>query len=215
MILGPLRFVIPNRGKKTVILSSLTSGNTFRAIRWTDGKMDAPMLPAQPWLMRSPCENLLFWRDECTEVAEVYVYEGERIPSELKDAVQAEDPEKCDYYRAMEEGLCNKEDKLIYLRRMIWWADNDPYRYGKTDAVPVHDKRNLEQLLAFLRVQIPENLVCAAEINRELHRFKECLKLLEQDMPESFMPYVRLIKERALAEDPAVARLPSTRGRDI
>ena len=194
-----------------MILSSWASGNTFGATRWTDGKMDAPMLPDESWLMKSPSENILFWTDEGTEVAQIDVYhQGKVIPEEWKEAVDAEEPEKGDFYRALEEGMGSTKEKFLYLRRSIWWADNDPFRYGETEEVPVHDKRNLEQILPFLHEYIPEDLLCAAEIHRELSRFEECLKLLNRSIPDEFTPYSDLIKKRALAGNPALARLPQT-----
>jgi len=57
--------------QKPVKFSTIASGNTFGAVYWTDGKREAPMLPDDPWLRKSPTEGVLFWSDECEEIGSI------------------------------------------------------------------------------------------------------------------------------------------------
>jgi hypothetical protein len=53
---------------KLFLQETISSGNTFGASWWTDGKMEAPMLPDEPWLVKCPHCGALLWIDEQEEV---------------------------------------------------------------------------------------------------------------------------------------------------
>ncbi len=56
---------------------TITSGYTFGATFWTDGKREAAMLPDQPWLVKCPHYQSLIWTDELERVAEIEPFELE------------------------------------------------------------------------------------------------------------------------------------------
>ncbi len=72
---------IPQSGD-LVKISTILSGNTFGARWWSDGKMEAPMMPDEPWLRRHPGTGEMFWSDACAEVAleEPWEESSNRIP---------------------------------------------------------------------------------------------------------------------------------------
>jgi hypothetical protein len=70
MLPAPLKVVLPKGGIHPVIVTDISSGNTHGAVLWTDGKMEAPMLPDEPWLLKSPDDDILFWTDECRDLLE-------------------------------------------------------------------------------------------------------------------------------------------------
>lgn len=54
---------------------SIGSGNTIGAKWWTDGKMDAPMMPLRHALRKCPHCRELFWSADAKKLAEFRVYE--------------------------------------------------------------------------------------------------------------------------------------------
>jgi len=53
---------------KLIKQETISSGNTFGATFWTDGKREAPMLPEQPWLVMCPHCHVPLWIDELEEL---------------------------------------------------------------------------------------------------------------------------------------------------
>jgi hypothetical protein len=51
-----------------VVQEDTLSGNTIGAKFYTDGKLEAKMLPDHPWLAKCPACSGLFWVDEAVEV---------------------------------------------------------------------------------------------------------------------------------------------------
>lgn len=54
--------------KALVVQEETLSGNTIGANFYTDGKIDAPMLPDHPWLAKCPMCGGLFWVDKALKV---------------------------------------------------------------------------------------------------------------------------------------------------
>lgn len=54
-----------------ILQHTLASGNTFGARFWTDGWMEAPMLPDRPWLVKCGKCVTLFWIDEARQLAKL------------------------------------------------------------------------------------------------------------------------------------------------
>jgi uncharacterized Zn finger protein len=52
MIPGPTVIYECSSCGKHIEQQTIVSGNTFGARFWTDGKVDAPMLPDEPWLVK-------------------------------------------------------------------------------------------------------------------------------------------------------------------
>ena len=50
--------------------ATFRSWNTFGGTLWSDGKVEAPMLPNRPWLVKCPHCNSLLWIDEQAELEE-------------------------------------------------------------------------------------------------------------------------------------------------
>lgn len=165
------------------------------------------MLPDRERLFKSISEDLLFWAGEWEIVQTLDTSGTDTIDERWSDARCTGDIFKEDYYRAIEQGMADDAEKLLYLRKAIWWAENDPYRHGETVTPPVHDMQNLEQLLQMMDLSKPEDLLCAAEIHRELSQFSAALSLMEREIPEEHQMLSQAIRERALAEDPAVVQL--------
>jgi len=150
----------------------LLSGNTFGAIFYTDGKMNAPMLPVHHALFKCPHCYSLLWSDDLKIVKS----------DELNDILDIINPYLIpDFYaylyRANDE---LDEEKEMYLRVEAWHAGNEQRR--KDDCkleLSTDEVNNLNKLDGILGSSDDE-LMYKAEIKRELSFFSEAIKLLEK-----------------------------------
>ena len=112
-----------------LIERTLLSGNTFGARFWTDGKMEAPMLPQYPALVRcAHCQKLL-WLPEARE-AEFAT--APKMFETVKGALDPTPPTEADYIEAIESGLASDEEQEKYCRVHAWHLFNDDRRNEKT-----------------------------------------------------------------------------------
>ncbi len=192
--------------EKPVEQPTLGSGNTFGAVQWSDGFLDARMLPEFPRLGRCPHCATLFWVPEATLLGECEPYD---IPSSRwPEAREVEGPTAKEFLMAIP--LCGGDaQKELFVRLRSWWRSNDRFRKGGADAPPFSEdeRANLDALAAALGDADPQRIIMRAEIARELGRFDQCLKLLEGDFDEQLHYIVRTIRERALDLDARVVKL--------
>lgn len=182
---GPtLILQLPN-SQSVVRIGTIGSGNTFGARQWTDGKMDAPMLPDSPWLRVHPGTGELFWTDECKELFREED-EGD-TPAGLAEAPFAEEPELSGYERALAEGLGATVEKERYIRMRCWWLANDPVREGQASAPAWAGwSANLQRFRSLLDLEDPEQRIMAAEAARELGDFDTASELMRWKFPEGY-----------------------------
>lgn len=163
--------------KKPVREFTIGSGNLFGAKSWTDGKLDAPMLPLRPTLVKCPHCQKLFWMEDSKKLAELGLGESDNRWQNIPDA---DDPEEKDYIAAANAPRLSREhEKDARLR--AWWLANDMVREhaGKSIAWSGARLENLEKLFALLQDKDPSEALLKAEIARELGRFDACVKLLD------------------------------------
>jgi hypothetical protein len=212
------------------------SWNTLGAIYWTDGKLEAPNLPDEPWLARCPHCHAMLWFDEleecgrqgsCFEEVEASEYlgrtRGERAETDLATETPQNPGEKLRGWRLVErpsrDELWNFLEqnsfdpvKQRYLHVMAWWASNDDRRHGaREQAMTDREVANLERLLVILDPSDEGSLVMKAEALRELGRFEAATALLAgRPFRSAMMPAVRAIKGLAALGDPFVAVVPQS-----
>jgi hypothetical protein len=182
-------------------VNTIMSGNTFGATHWSDGKVEAPMLPDRPWLRKSPSENVMFWMDEVKEVGRYHPFGGGNSEEEAWQGLEyAEEPSEEDYFCALDSGVANSWERLKYLRTRIWWKGNESIRLGEADRLPDRHRENLEALLEFYDGNEPDSRLARTELLRELGRFEEAADLIKESFPVDYARVVaaigRLIEER-------------------
>ncbi len=192
--------------RKPVKFSTIASGNTFGAIFWTDGKREAPMLPDEPWLRKAPTEEVLFWSDECEEIDQINSWDGEK-GQEWEELEFAEEPDEDDYIHAIESGLGDSHQKLIYLRMRLWWKGNDRIRREEAESLPEEHLENLSALEDLLSMDDANERMMRAEVCRELGKFGEAKRLLEKEFPEGYQEALKTIFRLCEARETRVARL--------
>ena len=183
---------------KLIAQDTIASGNTFGAHFWTDGKVDAPMLPDQPWLVKCRHCGALLWIDEQEQVGEKDPWEsGDLDPDKFRDARECETPAASDYRANLAEGISDQR-KERYLRLRAWWAGNDPRR-GEAPAGPLSDAEiaNLRAFLPLLNESDENDRIMKAEVLRELGRFEDAVALLAGPFDEEHSRAAAVIRDLA------------------
>jgi len=193
--------------KKPVKFSTIVSGNTFGATFWTDGKREAPMLPDEPWLRKSPSEGVLFWSDECEEVGRIDSFTREDGNPKRGNLEFAKEPDESDYLAATSNGTADTEEKLRYIRMRLWWRGNDRVRRKEITHLPKEHIQNLSELASLLSEEDANQRLMKAEVLRELSHFDEALRLLEGTFPGDYQDAVHRIRELATSNNNHVATL--------
>ena len=102
--------------------SSISSGNTFGAVYWSDAKREAPMLPERPALVACPkCETYL-WIESLELVGEVDWYHRDHSPAEWANAPRFRSPDGNDFVRALSAGVGDTPEHEQYIRVRLWWS---------------------------------------------------------------------------------------------
>jgi hypothetical protein len=193
---------------KPIKEDTINSGNTFGATHWTDGKLEAPMLPDQPWLVMCPHCHAPLWLDELEELGEIKYWGAEK--KQFGDAREFEQPALNDYLALLVNGVENPE-KARYIRLCAWWAGND-LRRGNNEKVPMSspEKANLTAYVGMLDESDVEELVMKAEGLRELGRFDEALTLLGKPVAQSMQQAVEIITKLVQEGDRYVRQMNLT-----
>lgn len=182
---------------------TLLSGNTFGATFWTDGKMEAPMLPESHTLIKCPHCQALLWINEQEILGEVDWGDQKTYP-------QARDyliPTIEDYLGLLESGNFKPEQER-YLRFYAWWAGNQPRRKSaKLLPLTKPEAENLRRLAALADEADEEGRLMKAEILRELGQFTEALALLRHPFCSSHAQVVAVIRTYSEQGDPFVKEI--------
>ena len=168
------------------------SGNTFGARFWTDGKMEAPMLPDEPWLVKCWHCGALVWISELEQVED-----GTPWTDGNPGVTGAQPYDKAsfaDYIAVLGKGgLDNRKEK--YLRLRAWWAGNDKRRKtGKASPLSEEETANILVYVALLDESDEEDRITKAEALRELGKYNEVLAILSEPFSEELAQAVGFIK---------------------
>lgn len=190
-----------------IVQNAIMSGNTFGARMWTDGKMEAPMLPDYPWLVKCPHCQALLWIYEAREVGQGGFFdENPGWPNAKEPGL----PTASDLLRALMAGELSAE-KDLYLRRRYWWAINDAYRTDPSavaEFTPLQE-RLLRSLADVFDVADPDQRIAKAEIFRELKMYDDCIRLLADPFDkENHTKVAAFIKELAEKNQSVVSQIP-------
>jgi len=172
----------------------LLSGNTFGADFYTDGKMEAPMLPEQHALFKCPHCQSLMWSDD------LQIIDSDELDEQV-NVMPYLIPNFDEYLYKLKDGGVDKEE---YLRVKAWHTGNDQRRKNNIKpGLSIDEVDNLKKLGDILGSS-DDDLIYKAEIKRELSLFGESIDLLK-DFNDYSMDVVHTIRRLAFERIPFVS----------
>lgn len=162
----------------------LISGNTFGAITWTDGWVDAPMMPRAPRITRCAHCRKIYWAGTARQLGFVSLGDTSEAAGAFKDAPHAGPLSEADCFEALRDGLAPTTDLELELRVFAWWRGNDAFRepahspghLTSPDAIA-----NAERVVELTADTYEEDLALfRAEALRHLGRFDEARTTLDR-----------------------------------
>ena len=216
---GPTEIIECLKCRALARVPSLLSGNTIGARWWTDGKMEAMMLPQYPEITRCGACAAFYWVSDARRIGEIdYNDDSKRrkIPEEWREAEEIEELSEDEYLQAIAGGLGKPRKRELYLRTRAWWAGNDAFRTPDQprpgQPIPPRSPAataNLERLFKLLRTKDITERLLKAEVARELGRFDEALEILRSEFPSQYQRVVTLMQELSQAKDRLVTQIPT------
>lgn len=192
MLPGPTKIKKCSDCSNLIEQPTIVSGNSFGARFWTDGKMDAPMLPDESRLIKCAYCSALIWINELEEVEEVMPWDKCEISISAKPFVI---PTFRNYLSVLKAAEHNQEDEK-YIRIRAWWAGNDKRRTAATKRdLSKGEQQNLQSLLELLDSTDEQDRLMKAEIKRELGQFEEAKASLEGEFSDELADIVSLIRQ--------------------
>lgn len=159
----------------------LASGNTFAAITWTDGWMDAPMMPKAPRITRCHSCQKIYWVFLAPQLGFLPFDETGAAAGEFKDAPHVMPLNEADCFEALRIGLGAGDDLELELRVLTWWRGNDAFREPQHPAGHPNSAEavaNMERFIAMTDNGDEDLLLFRAEALRHLGRFEEARQTL-------------------------------------
>ena len=190
------------------ILDSTRSGNTFRSVLWSDGKLVGPMLPEVERLVLCPQCRAGVWILELPELKEYIDCDDVEIDANGQTyTVQFfESLTFADYMRYLVTANIDT-GKQIYVRRAAWWCANDNRRKNNPLPLTPPEIANLRALLPLLVSSHAEQVIMKAEILRQLADFAAAQLCLESVTDPKQQYIVDFLLARIAARDATLQRI--------
>jgi hypothetical protein len=218
MIPGPDQVVACPRCEAEASYSTMISGNNFGARYWTDGRMIAPMLVETPAIVKCPSCGHVFWLADAREVREepfptpesIFGADGSITLPEATCPSLAQ-PTESEYYAALAAGLARNTEEERAARMLAWWRRNDALRGDEASGPPPLEggawRVNLEALLGLLDTDDDRDRMARGEILRQLGRFDEASRLLEQIREDGLAWAVKQVRAHCEKRDAELREL--------
>jgi hypothetical protein len=202
---GPTLILQLPHCKHRIKYPTTASGNTVGARRWSDGKLEAPMMPNEPLLCKCPTDGKLFWVHDTEIVAEWEFYKETEIHTEWAQLETVSEPSEEDFWAAIGTELSNTPERLHYIRVALWWAGNDHIRNRRRKELSAEHLANLTEFEKMLSSDDDDqSILWRAEALRELSRFDESLELLTSDVSAREKRNADIIRNLAQKQYPIV-----------
>lgn len=180
MIPVPAIYFLCPKCSNLISSDGIFTGNTSGAIHYSDGKMEAPMMPEVPNLTRCHrCQNIL-WLSKAKK-ADYKAWRNDPV-NEQSQAEHAEFLDLHEYFEALQKQVYESRNEEIFIRLRILWGFNDRVRKGEPLFAADTDEHlwldNINQLLALINNGDDGYKALSAELNRYLGRFDLCESIL-------------------------------------
>jgi hypothetical protein len=154
----------------------LLSGNPIGAFTWTDGWMDAPMMPRTPRITRCQHCHKIYWVATAPQLGFVTLGDTSEAAGEFKDAPHVGPLNEADCFEALSQGLAPSADLELELRVFTWWRGNDAFRepeHTTGHSTSPEAIANMERMIELTTEGDEDLLLFRAEALRHLGRFDE------------------------------------------
>ena len=159
----------------------LVSTITVGAITWTDGWMDAPMMPRAPRITRCAHCQKIYWVFQAPQLKMVALGETGEAAGEYGDTKHILPLDEADCYEALREGLGAGAELELELRVFTWWRSNDAFREpDHATGHPTSEEAvaNMERMIELTKDGDEDLLLFRAEALRQLGHFAEARETL-------------------------------------
>lgn len=155
---------------------------TIGAITWTDGWMDAPMMPRAPRIARCPGCQKIYWTFTGEQLAMIPLGETGEAAGEWKDTPYLMALDEVGCFEALGDGLAANSDLETELRVFTWWRGNDAFRepdHAAGHPTSAEAIANMERIINITEGGDEDLVLFRAEALRHLGRFEEAVKALD------------------------------------
>jgi hypothetical protein len=185
----------------------LMSGNTSNARYYSDGKMEAPMLPEIPWIIRCEQCALIF---KLTRDLRSSASPRSDVPTFYACSLDVDG-----WTEAITMKLYDDEAQELNFRYHLLWAYNNPFRKEPEAVCTLSNNpdyvKNILRMLDLMDKEDVQDMVFAAELNRLIGRFGISQMILDQlienSSAEDLSLYVTGCAKRNATGDTRVYRL--------
>ncbi|MEN8193803.1 MAG: hypothetical protein ABFS12_13355 [Bacteroidota bacterium] len=194
---------------------TISSGNTFGAVYYSDGKQVAPMLPEI--IQITKCRNCgnIFWITDENIIDTIQSWE---INSKYTDIQKADFLNVDDYIVALHLNLFDSEEQEFFLRLRLWWEFNNSNRYNKSqsnsDKIIWRNKRekkywkeNILRLIELFDKNSDDKKLIVAELYRNLGEFEKSIELLNEVVNTDYDWVVNTMEEECKKKNTRVIQL--------
>ena len=193
-----------------IIETTMASGNTFGALFWPDGKIDAPMMPNYPAYVGCPHCKGSFWIEDAELVKSLGWDKIIELPDSILDMTQNKypipykDPTKTIYLQGLKDTSLTK-NKEIYLRSNLMRLYNDINRDQKVQT-PATEAQidNWKKLLEILGNEPTADKLLKGEIYREMGEFDKAEATLKGEFDEDYLQSLDILDKLIKARDSRV-----------
>jgi hypothetical protein len=159
----------------------IASNIAIGAVTWTDGWMDAPMMPRAPRIARCPQCTKIYWVFTASQLTMIPLGATGDEAGEYKDTPHLGPLNEADCFEALKEGLGQGGDLELELRVFTWWRGNDAFREPQHAAGhPTSSEAvaNMERIIELTPDGEEDLLLFRAECQRHLGRFDDARETL-------------------------------------
>ncbi|MHA6249139.1 hypothetical protein ACXYMU_14455 [Pontibacter sp. CAU 1760] len=158
------------------------SGSTVDAKYFSDGKREAPMLPAYPEITKCTSCDTIFWLSKTQSIGKYHPMFSGELPGGWEAAKRAQHLTLYEYNMAFEANRASADKDKLFLSKQIWWAFNDRTRRTEPLFCREEDEalwdRNMFRLLYLLGDEDENNRLLKAELYRNHGDFDRSLEIL-------------------------------------
>ena len=166
------------------------------AVFWSDGWIDAPLLPFDtPITVCDGC-TCIFWLDEA-EVLGTIAQSGPRVNPEWMFARPVRNLIHDEYHDAIHSACWRDRDHELLLRHLTWQSVNGPFRdreHPRLVELVDDDIENVDALRRLLRLTADLDRLLLVDIARQRGEFDEAERLLAVKMSEEYSDVARQMR---------------------